>query len=590
MVRKIMWILLALILVCIVGISYLILFVNPNHFRQFITTTITEKTGYQLTIQGDLRWHIWPQISILTGPVELQEKTAHTPVLSADNMRLDVAVWPLFDKKLEINSIFVKSATLNISNDRKGNISKTVATLPGEKPNPTRKISIWSYDLKNIEIADATVIWQINDKQKLTFRKMNVHFERNEQDKIKLHVTGILNRNQRDFHYDAEAVIDTQNYPLYLPVHIHKFTYRIEGIGLPQAGLSGSLTGTVNYQHDPLRIQANNILLDLGKDLFNGKIIYDMANGRPYIHAEFVGNQLDFRPYTFTSENEKGASHPLPAVMHAPDQQNELRGLTQFDGDLTLNIGKILIRNLQLDDNFAHITNHAGQMQLNPMSFKVGGGTAILVGHANGNSAQTDVAFRVSAANVALAAVLKALNISSDIGGTLTGKGNFKTDSIRRTRWLKDLVGNLDLMVKGARLNNLNIQQIVQMATAQVANDISTTKLQKYTEFHELTTKGDIMDGRLKLNPIVATSEALNANGWGDIDLLAKKVDIALTVQLKKGDLAQNTTTEKWQNFKIPLRIYGNLSDLHYQVDLNKILREQWKNSLNKLKEKYFSS
>ncbi|MCO6524563.1 MAG: AsmA family protein, partial [Candidatus Schmidhempelia sp.] len=64
MVKKVLLTLLILILITISGLFSLVFFVNPNHFRGFITQTVKDKTGYELVIDGDLRWHVWPQISI----------------------------------------------------------------------------------------------------------------------------------------------------------------------------------------------------------------------------------------------------------------------------------------------------------------------------------------------------------------------------------------------------------------------------------------------------------------------------------------------------------------------------------------------
>lgn len=580
MIRKIMWIGLVLIFVTIIGISYLILFVNPNHFRQFISDSVRDKTGYQLTISGDLQWHIWPQLSILTGPIQLQKKTAQNPLLVADNMRLDIAIWPLFDKKLEINSIFIKSATLNIDPPDQDKNNNSITTVPTTSALP--KVSAWSYNLKNIEIADATLIWQINAKEKLTFRKMKLNLARQGSDRFGLHIRGILNRNQRDFYYDTEGVINTQHYPQAFSIYINKFIYRIGGIGLPQGGLFGTLRATLNYQKDPMQIHSRTIVLTVGKDRFNGTLDYALINGRPRIQAQFNGQKLDLRPYNFNGSKETGASDPLPAVMYAPDQQNSLRGLRDFDADIRLQLKNIFIRDLQIENFSAHIHTYDGELQLNPLSFQVANGSAAVVGNANGNSAQTNVTLKATATNMDLATLLTGLNISSDIGGTLNAAGNFKTDSIRRRLWLKNMVGTIKIAVKNAHLNNLNFEQIVQMATARIVND-TASKMQKYTEFQQLDTKGDIMLGNLRLDPIIASNDTFNARGKGDIDLLQKKADITLNIQL------QNSAA-KGRNFTLPLRIYGDVADLHYQVDLNKILQDQWQKSLNKLKAKYFSS
>ena len=45
-------------------------------------------------LDGPLRWHVWPQLSILSGRMTLTARGAEEPVIRADNMRLDVALLP----------------------------------------------------------------------------------------------------------------------------------------------------------------------------------------------------------------------------------------------------------------------------------------------------------------------------------------------------------------------------------------------------------------------------------------------------------------------------------------------------------------
>lgn len=63
---------LAIILAVVVaGMSALVLLVDPNDFRGYMVKKVEDKTGYHLKIDGDLRWHVWPQLSILAGQMSL---------------------------------------------------------------------------------------------------------------------------------------------------------------------------------------------------------------------------------------------------------------------------------------------------------------------------------------------------------------------------------------------------------------------------------------------------------------------------------------------------------------------------------------
>lgn len=54
---------------------------------------VAARSGYQLQLDGPLRWHVLPQLSILSGRMVLTAEGAAEPTVRADNMRLDVALW-----------------------------------------------------------------------------------------------------------------------------------------------------------------------------------------------------------------------------------------------------------------------------------------------------------------------------------------------------------------------------------------------------------------------------------------------------------------------------------------------------------------
>ncbi|MFO6426705.1 hypothetical protein ACLBOM_15425 [Escherichia coli] len=93
--RRFLTTLMILLVVLVAGLSALVLLVNPNDFRDYMVKQVAARSGYQLQLDGPLRWHVWPQLSILSG--ERPHRPGRKPAkpLRADNMRLDVALLPL---------------------------------------------------------------------------------------------------------------------------------------------------------------------------------------------------------------------------------------------------------------------------------------------------------------------------------------------------------------------------------------------------------------------------------------------------------------------------------------------------------------
>ncbi|HBW41119.1 MAG TPA: outer membrane assembly protein AsmA, partial [Leclercia adecarboxylata] len=94
--RRVLTTLMILLVVLVAGLSALVLLVNPNDFRTYMVRQVEARSGYTLKLEGPLRWHVWPQLSILSGRMSLTAPGASVPLVAADNMRLDVALMPLF--------------------------------------------------------------------------------------------------------------------------------------------------------------------------------------------------------------------------------------------------------------------------------------------------------------------------------------------------------------------------------------------------------------------------------------------------------------------------------------------------------------
>jgi AsmA protein len=113
--RRILTTLMILLAVVVAGLTALVLLVNPNDFRAYMVHKVAERSGYQLELDGPLRWHVWPQLSILSGRMTLTAPGAEEPVMRADNMRLDVALLPLISHQLQVKQVMLKGAVIQLT-------------------------------------------------------------------------------------------------------------------------------------------------------------------------------------------------------------------------------------------------------------------------------------------------------------------------------------------------------------------------------------------------------------------------------------------------------------------------------------------
>lgn len=111
--------LLALIVLALVLI---VVFVDPNDYRDDIERIVENKTGRKLTLQGDLDLKLFPWLALQTGPASLSDAPGFgdEPFVSIEGARLSVRVLPLLRGKLEIGTVTLDSPQLRLVTDEAG--------------------------------------------------------------------------------------------------------------------------------------------------------------------------------------------------------------------------------------------------------------------------------------------------------------------------------------------------------------------------------------------------------------------------------------------------------------------------------------
>lgn len=91
----------------VAGLSALVLLVNPNDFRDYMVKQVAARSGYQLQLDGPLRWHVWPQLSILRANVS--HRPWREPATGSRRQHApDVALLPLLSHQLSVKQVMLK--------------------------------------------------------------------------------------------------------------------------------------------------------------------------------------------------------------------------------------------------------------------------------------------------------------------------------------------------------------------------------------------------------------------------------------------------------------------------------------------------
>lgn len=112
----------ALLALIVVAVLLVVLFVDPNDYRDDIAAAVERETGRKLAITGDLKLSVFPWVALEVGPATLSDAPGFgdEPFVSIDHARLSARLLPLLRGQLEVGAIRLDGARIRLITDAQG--------------------------------------------------------------------------------------------------------------------------------------------------------------------------------------------------------------------------------------------------------------------------------------------------------------------------------------------------------------------------------------------------------------------------------------------------------------------------------------
>ncbi|CAI1516173.1 outer membrane assembly protein AsmA [Serratia quinivorans] len=593
--RRLLTTLVILLVVLVAGMSALVLLVNPNDFRAYMVTKVEQKSGYHLTLDGDLRWHIWPQLSILAGRMTLTAPGAKAPVVSADNMRLDVKLLPLLSHQLFVKQVMLKNAVIRLTPDSEEQNQPDAPIAPAGHAEESVDTP-WKFDIDNLRVVDSLLIWQRANNEQINVRDINLTLQQNAKRQAQMELSSRVNRNQRDLTFNLAADIDLQQYPRRIAANVTQFSYQLEGADILAGGIKGDGSTKVVYQQTPQQLALSQLSLGVNDSTFSGDASIQFGEIPAYT-LNLTSAAVNFDAFSGwqssssqVSQVQNVTSSPVIASQMDDPQQN-LEVLREFNAQLNLSVDQLTYRGMNISHLSTQAENRQGLLTLHSFSGQVAGGDFALPGTLDARGRRPVITVQPMVKQVELGTVLKAFDMPQVMTGKFSMQGDLTGDRLTSQSLERRWQGTAQLAMQDAQLHGLNIQQLIQQAVAR--NDSSVRgqdDYQRYTEVKQLSAKASLNQGTVKITELAADSSLLNLNGGGTVDMPGKQCDMQLNVRVTGGWKGRDDLIEQLQKTPIPLRVYGPWNQLNYQLQVDQILRKTLQNrakdALNKWADK----
>lgn len=592
--RRLLTTLAILLVVVVAGMSALVLLVNPNDFRGYMVKKVEQKSGYQLTLEGDLRWHIWPQLSILAGRMTLTAPGAKAPVVSAENMRLDVKLLPLLSHQLFVKQVMLKNAVIRLTPDSEEHSQMDAPIAPAGTGTDATDAA-WKFDIDNLRVVDSLLIWQRADNEQINVRDINLTLQQTQTRQAQLELSSRVNRDQRDLTFSMAADVDLQQFPRQIGAKVTQFNYQLAGADIPNGGIQGEGNAQVVYQQTPAQIAVSQLSVSANNSQLTGDISATLGAVPGYV-VNLNSANLDLDALSGWQSSTNAAEQP--AVTSAPviasqvdDRQQNLEALRDFNAQLNLQAAQLTYRGMNVTQLAVVADNQRGLLTLHKLAGQLAGGDFSLPGSLDARGNKPVISVQPALNQVELGTVLKTFDMPQMLTGKFSMKGDLTGDRLSSQSFERRWRGTAQLAMQDAQLHGLNIQQLIQQAVARNDNSVrGQDSYQRYTEVKNVSAQASLNQGTIKLSGLTADSPLLALTGAGSIDMPGKQCDMALNVRVTGGWQGRGELIEQLQKTPIPLRVYGPWQQLNYQLQVDQVLRktlqDRAKDALNKWAEK----
>ncbi|UQY42877.1 outer membrane assembly protein AsmA [Erwinia sp. PK3-005] len=580
--RRLITTLAILFVVIVAGMTALVLLVNPNDFRNYMVQQVEQRSGYQLRLEGDLRWHVWPQLSILAGRMSVTAPGAQQPMVMAENMRLDVHLLPLLSHQLSVKQVMLKNAVIRLTPESKAQRPADAPVGPTDS-TPPEPVRGWTFDINNLEVADSLLIWQQPQGEEINFRDLNLSLTQDSRREATLSLATRVSRDQRELQLALEGDMNVADYPQRVNGTVKSLNWQLQGPGLPTAGLQGTGSLQAEWLDDSQRFSLRNVALTLGNSQLNGAISGKLGNA-PAVTIDMRSPHLDLdalaglNAQTITSSAATAPATGSRSPVIAEPVNYLDNPLSSLSAALKLQVETLRWHGMDMQQVALDAQNQQGQIALNKLSGRVGEGSFSLPGTLNLRQQAVEVALQPVLQNISLAPLLQAFALPPTLDGQLSLTGKLGGEGLSVEDFHRRWRGDAAVELASARIIGMNFQQLVQRAVARSSDKVSSgdeTGNSNETRLDKLQAQTTLNKGLIALKNLQGAASGFQLGGTGEIDILRRQCDINFGVQVTRGWKGDNALVATLQQTAVPLHIYGGWDNLQYNLQVDQLLRQK---------------
>jgi len=597
----------------ILGVLVLILIALPflipmESYRGPIADAASTAAGRMVSIDGDLRLTIYPELGVSVGAVSLANAAgAREPqMISIDNLVVGVRVLPLLSGRVEVARIVLEQPVIHLEMSADGTPNWEISgnAAPQDQNDagggPAIADRINDFGIEELRVNNGLITYfDATTDTSAALEDVDVALAMPSMD-LPMNMEGALTYNGERLEMDADialprALLEAASTAAQIALSSNVANADFDG----DIAASGEANGSVNMNIPSLRMLSswsgnplppgdNLGALDLQADVaaesdrisfsglrmtldgmtITGDLSLDSSNPTLMLNGGMAIDRLNFNNYLTASGADAAAADAGAGAADAPLQLDLLKAV---NADLTLVVSTLLFQNMTVEQAAmgARLDNGLLNAELREMSLYGGGGSGTLSIDAREATPSFSHTLNISGTDVQ-AFLTDFMNIDR-----VTGTGTFNLDLTTRGSTQNEIVnalagsGNIDF--QNGALRGVDLVAVASTIENLVnAGGIGAlTSEQSTTEFTEFGGSFIIQNGIARNDDFLMVNPVVRVVGNGEMNLAAQTLDFYLEPQpLASGNVGGVDIA----NIGVPFRVHGPWTDLSYTPDLQNVV------------------
>ena len=416
-------------------------FVNVDRYRDTIADAIAKQTGHKVTM-GKIRARLLPGVGLTVADLHLGNPQGFPPgdLLSADEIRVNVALGPLLHRGVHVNSVDLVHPKLSLVTDSNGlnnytfTPSRSAQAAPAAASGKTpaqagESSSVALEQIDSINLTDAEVL------------------------------VGAVVRGAVLAGADTKGINITLHNFVVTPMRAHDWqaesklagvTLTLEGWSQPVAFRSGEITlsgGKMDAQ----------FVADLAKasDIKGTLSIPDVEH--PQVNFEMSASELDIDKLIAVAGGQSPGTYTAPSAV--PKADSAPKGASELIAHGHINVEKITTKPYAVGPANVEIRVYTDRAELWPISIGMYGGTLQISSRVDRATDPPRFTANVQMRNLD---VSKVLAVTPSARGKMSGTGELDLQLLGNLsgEWKKTLSGTGKFAVRNGRLPGVNLSSV----------------------------------------------------------------------------------------------------------------------------------